>query len=66
MLRLDRWSSNHRRLVVVLWIVALVSALGVSTAVGPHYANNFAPARQLGLARRRRSSRSPRRIDRAA
>jgi RND superfamily putative drug exporter len=41
MLGLARWSSDHRRLVVALWIVVLVGALAVSRAVGSHYANNF-------------------------
>jgi RND superfamily putative drug exporter len=41
MLTLARWSSSHRRLVVVLWVVALVGVTGISRAVGSHYANNF-------------------------
>ena len=41
MLTLARWSSNHRRLVVALWIVALVAAMGISNAVGTRYGNNF-------------------------
>ncbi len=41
MLRLARWSSDHRRSVVALWFVALVAAMGLSGVVGTHYGNNF-------------------------
>ncbi|MGZ4371063.1 MAG: hypothetical protein ACXVRK_01020 [Gaiellaceae bacterium] len=41
MLTLADWSTRHRRLVVVLWVVVLVAAIGISRAVGSHYANNF-------------------------
>src|ERR1700674_5692144 len=41
MLSLARWSSEHRRVVVVLWIVVLIAAMGISNAVGSHYGNNF-------------------------
>jgi RND superfamily putative drug exporter len=41
MLRLARWAGDHRRLVVVLWVVALVAAMGISSAVGTNYGNNF-------------------------
>ena len=41
MLSLARWSSERRRLVVVLWIAVLVGAMGASRVVGSHYANNF-------------------------
>jgi RND superfamily putative drug exporter len=41
MSRLAYWSSEHRRWVVVLWIAVLVTAMGVSRAVGSHYSNNF-------------------------
>jgi RND superfamily putative drug exporter len=44
MLRLARLSSDHRRLVVIGWIVVLVAALGISRAVGSYYANNFSLA----------------------
>jgi len=40
-LKLARWSGDHRRAVIGLWIVVLVAALGISRAVGSHYANNF-------------------------
>jgi putative drug exporter of the RND superfamily len=40
-LALARWSVGHRRAVVVLWIAALVGAMGIARAVGSHYANNF-------------------------
>jgi putative drug exporter of the RND superfamily len=38
---LARWSSNHRRLVVSLWTVALVASLGVAMGVGNHFVNNL-------------------------
>ena len=41
MLRLARWASKHRRLVLALWIAALVAAMGISNAVGSRYGNNF-------------------------
>ena len=41
MSKLAYWSSEHRRWVVVLWIAVLVTAMGVSRAVGSHYSNNF-------------------------
>ena len=41
MLRLVRWSSDHRRMVVVVWVVALIAAMGISRAVGSHYAAGF-------------------------
>ena len=41
MLRLARWSSDHRRAVVALWFVVLIAAIGISNAVGSHYSNNF-------------------------
>ena len=41
MLTLARWSADHRRSVIVLWIAILVAALGAAKAVGSHYANDF-------------------------
>ena len=41
MLSLARWSTAHRRRVVALWIVGLLAALGISSAVGSRYGNNF-------------------------
>jgi RND superfamily putative drug exporter len=41
MLSLARWSADHRLAVVVAWVVVLVAAMGVSSAVGPHYGNSF-------------------------
>ncbi len=41
MLKLARWCSSHRRLVVVGWIVVFIAALGLSGAVGPDYGNSF-------------------------
>jgi RND superfamily putative drug exporter len=41
MLKLARWSSDHRWLTVVFWTVVLITAMGVSRAVGSHYSNNF-------------------------
>jgi putative drug exporter of the RND superfamily len=39
--RLARWASHHRRAVVLGWIAVLVIAMGVSSAVGTDYTNNF-------------------------
>src|ERR1700730_6989645 len=39
--RIGGWSAGHRRLVVLGWIVALIGALGLSTAVGSNYSNSF-------------------------
>ena len=48
MLKLARWCSAHRRLVVVAWIVVFVGALGLSSAVGTNYGNSFfAPGHRL-------------------
>jgi putative drug exporter of the RND superfamily len=41
MLGLARWSADHRRLVVVLWVVTLLAALGLAHSVGSRYGNNF-------------------------
>ena len=41
MLKLARWCSAHRRLVIVTWIVVFVAALGLSAAVGTNYGNSF-------------------------
>ena len=41
MLRLARWTGDHRWLVVGLWVVVLVAAMGASSAVGTSYGNNF-------------------------
>ena len=35
-----RWSASHTRSAVVIWLVLLVAALGISGAVGSHYSNN--------------------------
>jgi putative drug exporter of the RND superfamily len=39
--RIARWCAGHRKTVVVGWVVALVAVLGVSSAVGTRYANDF-------------------------
>jgi RND superfamily putative drug exporter len=39
--RVGGWAAAHRRLVLVGWIVALIGALGLSTAVGSNYSNSF-------------------------
>jgi RND superfamily putative drug exporter len=39
--RIARWSAEHRRTVVIGWIVTLVVTLGLSSAVGTKYSNNF-------------------------
>ena len=41
MLRLTRWTIDHRRLVVILWIALLVGIYGTSTIVGSRASNNF-------------------------
>ena len=41
MLRLTRWTTAHRRLVLLAWIVLAAGVLGASQAVGTHNANNF-------------------------
>jgi RND superfamily putative drug exporter len=40
-LTLARWSTRHRRLVVVLWALVLAAALGLGQGVGSHYVNDF-------------------------
>jgi RND superfamily putative drug exporter len=40
-LTLARWSADHRRAVVALWVVILVAALGAARVVGSHYGNSF-------------------------
>jgi putative drug exporter of the RND superfamily len=60
MLRLARLSIDHRRLVVISWLVLLVAALGISSVVGSHYANNFSlPGTDAQRARDLLSSRFP-------
>src|SRR6202023_2209268 len=39
--RVGGWAAGHRRFVVLGWIVALVGAFGVSSAVGTNYSNSF-------------------------
>ena len=41
MRRLATWCFQHRRLVLVLWAVALVAAVMLSKAVGTDYSNSF-------------------------
>src|SRR3979409_1207144 len=41
MLKLTRWTTAHRRLVVLVWIVLSAGVLGASQAVGKRNANNF-------------------------
>jgi putative drug exporter of the RND superfamily len=41
MLTLARWSVNHRRLIIVAWIAALVSLMGASHVAGNTFANNL-------------------------
>src|SRR5437764_1712136 len=37
--RVARWTTRHRRITIVAWVAILVTALGVSGAVGSHYSN---------------------------
>ncbi|HEY2436683.1 MAG TPA: hypothetical protein VGH93_05845, partial [Solirubrobacteraceae bacterium] len=39
--RVARWAAEHRRRVVIGWLVLLIGALGLSAAVGPKFANDF-------------------------
>src|SRR5437588_7507048 len=39
--RVGGWAAAHRRLVVIGWIVALVGAVGASSAVGTNYGDSF-------------------------
>src|ERR1700749_493178 len=41
MLGLSRWCINHRRLVVVGWILVAVVTTLIAGAVGRHYATDF-------------------------
>ena len=40
MLKLTRWTTAHRRLVVLAWIVLAAGVLGASQTVGSRTANN--------------------------
>jgi RND superfamily putative drug exporter len=39
--RVSGWAGAHRRIVLLGWIVALVGALGLSSAIGTNYGNSF-------------------------
>jgi putative drug exporter of the RND superfamily len=39
--RVGGWAAQHRRLVLLGWIVALVGTFGASSAVGTNYGNSF-------------------------
>jgi putative drug exporter of the RND superfamily len=39
--RASRWAVAHRRAVVLGWVALLLAALGISTAVGTEYSNDF-------------------------
>ena len=41
MLKLTRWTTAHRRLIVLAWIVLAAGMLGASQMVGTRNANNF-------------------------
>src|SRR5258708_18638666 len=41
MLKLTRWTTAHRRLVVLAWIVLAAGVLGASQTVGSRTANNL-------------------------
>ncbi len=38
---LATWCFRHRKLVVVLWLVALLAATGLSRVAGTRYSNSF-------------------------
>ncbi len=42
--RLARWTTTHGRPVVVVWVIALVVAMGAAKAAGPNYVNNLSLA----------------------
>ncbi|HWX97662.1 MAG TPA: MMPL family transporter [Solirubrobacteraceae bacterium] len=39
--RVGGWAAAHRRVVLLGWIVGLIVALGLSSAVGSNYSNSF-------------------------
>ncbi|HEX4484319.1 MAG TPA: MMPL family transporter [Solirubrobacteraceae bacterium] len=39
--RVGIWAAAHRRAVPLLWLVLLIGTLGISSAVGTKFANNF-------------------------
>ncbi len=39
--RVAQWAVQHRRTVVIGWLVLLIGALGISAAIGTEYSNNF-------------------------
>ncbi len=41
MLKLARWCVNHRRYVVLAWVVIAVGTTVIATSVGRNYSNNF-------------------------
>ncbi len=41
MRKLARWSVQHRRVVLVIWLVAAIGAVAVNTATGTGYSNSF-------------------------
>jgi RND superfamily putative drug exporter len=47
--RLAEWCYQHRRLVVVLWVVGVLAVIGVATSVGTAFNNNFAGGNSAAL-----------------
>ena len=41
MLKLARWSTTHRKYVVIGWIVLLFAVNALAQSVGTSYSNNF-------------------------
>ncbi len=41
MLELARWSTTHRKYVVIGWIVLLIAVNALAQSAGTHYSNNF-------------------------
>jgi RND superfamily putative drug exporter len=39
--KLARWSVQHRRLVLIIWLVAAIGAVAVNKATGTGYSNSF-------------------------
>jgi putative drug exporter of the RND superfamily len=39
--RVAHWAATHRRTVLIGWVVVVIGALAISSAVGTSYSNNF-------------------------
>ena len=41
MLKLARWSTTHRKYVVIIWLILLVGVNFLAQSAGTSYSNNF-------------------------